>query len=352
MPRTLSLNEQQLLEDACAAFGRSTRIFKAIPGRARRASDGLTDGTIRFELAGKKFEMPVFIKTRADASGILLAQHRLYATKPGEHRRRLMLVAPYIGSELAARLIDGNVPFLDAAGNAFISEPEGTVMVTGRAKPQLLHSAPTARATTRKGLQVMFAIATQPGLVSQPYRAIAQASGVALSTVNQVIDDLQSRGLVALRSNGERIFTDWPKLVQEWISLYPSRLRPKLGARRFASATADWWRTFDFAQFKGLLGSEAAADVLTHALKAASVTIYSQTALDSQFMLKARLRPDPRGDVEILEAFWPGTTASGWQAGDPPLVHPLLIYADLVASGDDRNLSAAQRIYEQYLSQP
>ena len=153
-----------------------------------------------------------------------------------------MLIAPQSTRTLAGRLIEQNVPFLDAAGNAFLREPEGMVMISGRPKPQHVQKPQTGRATTRKGLQVMFAIATQPGLVSQPYRTIAQASGVALSTVNQAdFYDLQFRGLVALKSSGERIFPDWQKFVFEWTSLYQTRLRFKLGARRFASTTPDWW---------------------------------------------------------------------------------------------------------------
>ncbi|MFM0209678.1 type IV toxin-antitoxin system AbiEi family antitoxin [Paraburkholderia sediminicola] len=354
MPRPAnSFLETQILEEACDAFGRSTCVYKAKLVRTLVPYGG---AAIEFNLSGRKFEMPVFISTRAsavDIANILLAQNRPHATEPRLVQRPLMLVAPHVGPELAGRLIEQNVPFLDSAGNAFLSEPEGIVMISGRPKPQHLQRPQTGRATTRKGLQVMFAIATQPGLASQPYRTIAQASGVALSTANQVIDDLQVRGLVALKSSGKRIFPDWQKFVFEWSSLYQTRLRFKLGARRFASTTPDWWRVFDFASFDARLGGESAADILTHELKAANITLYSRASLGSQFLLSARLRPDPRGDVEILESFWPESLERAWVTSDrQPLVHPLLIYADLVASGDSRNLSVATQIYEQYITQP
>jgi hypothetical protein len=48
-------------------------------------------------------------------------------------------------------------------------------------------------ATTSKGMGIMFALATQPGLVAKSYRAIADASGVALGTVNLAIADLIAR---------------------------------------------------------------------------------------------------------------------------------------------------------------
>ncbi|MGV2289844.1 type IV toxin-antitoxin system AbiEi family antitoxin [Trinickia sp. YCB016] len=265
-------------------------------------------------------------------------------------RRPHLFVAPYIGSKLADMLIEQNEPFLDAAGNVFINEPGFTIMITGRPEPSVNLTKPSARATTRKGMQVTFALASQPALVAQAYRTIADVSGVALNTVNQVVDDLIARGLVATKRNGERILPDWSKLVQEWVNLYPSRLRVKLGARRYSSASPDWWRSFDFAEFDARLGGEAAADLLTHDLKAANVTLYAQAGITSDFMLKGRLRPDANGDVEILDAFWPAESATAWPSQDPPLVHPLLTYADLLASGDSRNLSAAQQIYDKHLA--
>lgn len=149
---------------------------------------------------------------------------------------------------------------------------------------------------------------------------------------------------------------DWKRFVSEWANLYPSQLRHKLAARRFASVAPDWWRDFDFAPFAGLpdvrLGGEAGAEALTHQLKASRATLYTQNPVSNEFMLAARLRPDERGDVEILQAFWP-ISANGHSsatAAPPPLVHPLLIYADLVATGDSRNLSVAEQIYDEHIA--
>jgi len=55
---------------------------------------------------------------------------------------------------------------------------------------------------------------------------------------------------------------------------------------------------------------------------------------------------DPDGDAEVLEAFW--QFEFDWP--HPELVPPLLIYADLLATGDARNLETARIIYEQELA--
>jgi len=50
----------------------------------------------------------------------------------------------------------------------------------------------------------------------------------------------------------------------------------------------------------------------------------------------------PQGEVEIFKTFW------GFEYHQPPYntVPPLLIYADLIATGNARNLETARIIYE------
>lgn len=342
-----SIIEQQLLAAACSAFQSSTQIYKAKPMAASRIS-GEIDGVIQFEIGPKTLTMPVRVAHRASRSNILLASSQLKSTRIDG--RPAMLVAPYIDTRLATFLIDSDIPFLDSAGNVFIREDDVTIMITGRPRLPGIVASQSTRATTGKGLQVMFALATQPGLVNEPYRKIAQASGAALSTVNQVIDDLLDRGLLVTRRNGQRIFPDWQKYVEEWVSLYPTRLRPKLAMSTFTSTSSDWWRSFDFSRFGARLGGEAAADLVTHELKAAQVTIYAQQSLGTEFLKQARLRQTAGGDVEILASFWVEPLTDGWHAPESmPVVHPLLAYADLIASGDSRNASVATHLYKRYI---
>ncbi|VWB63960.1 type IV toxin-antitoxin system AbiEi family antitoxin [Burkholderia lata] len=350
---SLSVPEQHVLDEACAAFESATRRFRARPVRVPAACNAHADAMIRFDVAGQVFEMPVAVSLRVESLAGALTEMRRRGggtAIPGE--RPLMLVAPYLSAELVAGLTDQGIPFLDTAGNACLIQPEATVMIAGRPKPARTPRRQASRATTPKGLAVMFALATHPGLVAQPYRAIAAASDVALGTVNLAMDDLIARGLIGQRRNGERLIPDWPRFVQEWVALYPSRLRAKLPSRRFASLAPDWWRGFDFAAFDARLGGEPAADLLTHDLKPAAITVYTHGPASNQLLLQGRLRPDERGDVELVEAFWPPSAALDWREQDVPVVPPLLIYADLVSSGDSRNLAIADRIHDRYLAHP
>ncbi|TXK94624.1 hypothetical protein BMR05_12400 [Methylococcaceae bacterium HT4] len=67
----------------------------------------------------------------------------------------------------------------------------------------------------------------------------------------------------------------------------------------------------------------------------------------TKLKLTNKLRKDPSGDIEILNTFWDVEN----EANRTDTVHPILIYADLMASGDPRNIETAQIIYDQELAQ-
>ena len=92
-----------------------------------------------------------------------------------------------------------------------------------------------------------------------------------------------------------------------------------------------------------------AATLLTEYLKPRIVTIYTNEPL-GEFLLTHRIKKDPEGDIEILKTFWKfeHNRTDFWIY--PDLVHTLLIYADLLATGDPRNIETAEIIFEQEIT--
>jgi hypothetical protein len=91
-------------------------------------------------------------------------------------------------------------------------------------------------------------------------------------------------------------------------------------------------------------GGEVAAANLTGYVKPAKVTIYTNEPF-GELVLKNRLRKAEQGNVEILTPFW----NFKYELEDQDVVPPVLVYADLMATGDLRNIEAAGIIYEKYL---
>ncbi|SDR61079.1 type IV toxin-antitoxin system AbiEi family antitoxin [Paraburkholderia tuberum] len=347
----LSATEQTALSLACEAFSAATQRFHAEPRVDVTPSPDAADAAIHFSVSGKHFDMPVVIAANAGSpsAAAALVQKNARLDDPAG-ARPVMLVTSHVSSRLAENLIANRIPFVDTAGNVYLEQPELTVMITGRENPRLRRTDITSRSTTPKGLRVSFALATQPGLVEQPYRTIANQSGVALNTVNLAVDDLIARRLVIIK-NDRRMIVHRRHFIKDWVSHYATGLRTKLGARRYASGVGiDWWQGAPLADFNARLGGECAAEALTHANKAVSVTVYAHGGVSSPLVKAARLRPDPHGEVEILESFWPEHAEPNWDVA-PRVVHPVLVFADLMLSSDSRNQAVAQTLYERFLDQ-
>jgi hypothetical protein len=77
------------------------------------------------------------------------------------------------------------------------------------------------------------------------------------------------------------------------------------------------------------------------------VIIYVANETPAKMLANFRLKKDPQGNVEFYTCFWKPETV----APHGSMVHPLLVYADLVATGDQRNLETARMVYDQYLVQ-
>ncbi len=92
-------------------------------------------------------------------------------------------------------------------------------------------------------------------------------------------------------------------------------------------------------------GGEIAAAELTGYLKPERYTVYTDK-LPGKLIYKFKFQKDPHGNIEILTPFW----TFKWNLAEKRYVPPLLIYADLMATGDARAIEAAEIIYDNYLA--
>jgi hypothetical protein len=143
-----------------------------------------------------------------------------------------LLVAPYLTREVAERCRQLHLPFIDTAGNAYFEGPGLLVYVIGNNKPAELRQD-HFRALNPAGLQIAFALVSQPALVQTTYREIAARAGVALGTVGPVMKDLEARGYLRFQRQPDRKLLDPEHMVEEWVTHHPITLRQKLNARRF-----------------------------------------------------------------------------------------------------------------------
>jgi hypothetical protein len=136
--------------------------------------------------------------------------------------------------------------------------------------------------------------------------------------------------------------------MERWAEAYRANLRPKqlIGNFRFLDKNdSKDWEALEKLNFKW--GGENAAAILTKYIQPEKYTIYT-TENRVKLVRQLKLVPDPTGQVELLQQFWPD--------GEHPekeelkaTVPPLLVYADLITNFDSRNREAAERIKKSYL---
>ena len=259
-------------------------------------------------------------------------------TAPGE-----LLVAERITPKAAETLRERRIPFLDQAGNAFLQGPELYVFVSGQGRPARRSTGPQIRVFRPKGLQVVFALLCRDGLINASYREIAEYAQVALGTVTGAIQDLDVLGYIRVGRSG-RHWIDRQGLAEDWAKGFQRELRPRLNARRYRIENPEWWQDLDPREYGFWLGGEAGAARLTGYLQPEQATLYGRGDFKA---LANNIRPvkDETGNLEVLDSFWAPEAAEGWG----PLVHPLLLYADLVNDPADRLQEVAARIREGFL---
>jgi hypothetical protein len=297
------------------------------------------DRRIKMVMQGKALDYYAEIKiTITKPHKLLLLMHRENLNYP------LLLVAKYVNAQMAEQLKLDGIEFIDTAGNTFINQPPIYIFVKGNRPPEDVRKAPLKRAFKPAGLRIIYAFLCNPGLENKTYREIAAATDVALGTVDWIMKELKDLGfLLDMGKRGNKLIRR-EDLLQRWVTTYPEQLRPKLILGRYRGEYG-WWQQKKLDPLVAQWGGEVAAERLTHYLKPEIITIYTTPQQLNQLLLGNRLRKDPEGDVEILERFW--QPVEMWQYED--FVHPILVYADLLATGNQRNIETAKMIYEQHI---
>ncbi len=254
-----------------------------------------------------------------------------------------LLVAEYVTPIMADQLKNENIQFLDTCGNAYLNTSPVYVFVKGNKKQNNNNvSSYKSRAFSKTGLKIIYALLCNLSLVSKPQRILAKRAEVSLGAVSIGYKSLREISFISAKKGGRRL-TNKKQLLQRWITAYAEVLRPKLLLGHFSTRDKGWWQEAKLPD-GCYWGGEVAASYITGYLKPAQITLYVPE-LPTLLMLDNRLHKNNQGEVEILKTFWPGD-----QKQLPERIpHPVLVYADLIASGEDRNLETANLIYEKFL---
>jgi hypothetical protein len=262
-----------------------------------------------------------------------------------------ILFAREVSRNLGAHFEEQGVLFMDRQGNCNVVLGESYVArVEGRPVP---HRTPRGQTSMRApGYKVLFALLAEPDLVQAPLRTIAERAGASRQAASDTLARLVDAALVDRHKKSHRWIPHRKKnALERWLVGYADVLRPHLllGSFRTPDRTLDAMeqsvaRTLNSKPLTWRWGGCAAGYRLTQHYRGDRVVAHIQE-LTPELRRNLKALPDASGPLVLLQI--PGPAALAGETGDT--VHPLLVYAEMLAEGSERAREAASEVAERYL---
>ena len=324
--------EKYILEEAINSLLKYTRIQAIVKdGRLRR--DAI------LEIAKEEFVVEIKPEITKGNKGIVLAQLKEVSR---ENNLPIILLTKYIPTEIAKEYVNEGVFYLDVAGNCNIRQNNLVLLVEGK-KIERMAKVNQPRAFQEAGIKLIFLFLVNPEKAQLTCRELAELANISLGSVGTIMQELIDLNFI-LKTKQTMKLKNTKELLNRWIIAYHDVLRPRLLMRHMRFVRPEnytKWKEVNLNEPDGLAfwGGEPGANLLTNYLHPGIFTIY--TYRNWQSFKDIGLVPDENGNVEVLVIFWSPETCLG--------IPPILIYADLMSSGSDRNIETANMILKNEL---
>lgn len=254
-----------------------------------------------------------------------------------------LLITGYVNPALMDTMEDNGINFIDAAGNALIKVPPLFIKLKGNKLDDENKIRAPKRTFNTTALQVIFTLLCNPGIENRTIRVIEENTGVATGTVYNTIQELIEQGYLLDRKFQRYKLINKKDLLERWVTLYPEKLRPKYLIDRY-DIPENKIDNLNLERYNALWGGEGAAARLTNGyLQPFIYTVYidDEHEFKGLFIIQNHIRKNPIGNLILMKRFW-----NFENDNYPGMTHPILVYADLLATGDPRNIETAKIIYE------
>ena len=270
----------------------------------------------------------------------IIAQAR---ESPGD---AVLLLAPYIGAKLAAKLEAAGLNYLDRDGNCHIVLGSVYIHVEGRrtAAPQ----PSTDKGLRRASYQVLFTYLAEPELVNATVRTVAAMAGASRQPVSDMKRRLLDEGYIVKTKSAIRWARRWQyDALSLWLHGYETVVRPALvwGTYRTPDGNPEELENRIVSVFAEAgvpefrWGGCSAGFRLAGHYRGRRTTVHVHS-VTQELRNGLRALSDPRGNLVMMDAFgeinWQDTSAT---------VHPLLAYSEMLSEGTERAREAAQELF-------
>lgn len=257
---------------------------------------------------------------------------------PQKEKLPVLLITKYIPSTIAKSFVEEGINYMDAAGNCHIQQNNLLLIIEGK-KTERLPKTNQPRAFQEAGIKLIYCLLVNPDNINKSFRELSALSQISLGSVSTIIQELVDSKFL-LKTKNKKVLKNKTDLLKRWVIAYNDVLRPKLLVKRMNFMNkSDYanWNDVNLSRVsaKTFWGGECAAGIMTKNITPANYTIYTDATWQSVGKT-LKLIPDENGKIEILRLFYDEEEGN--------TVSPLLTYADLMGSGDSRNIETSEII--------
>lgn len=323
----MTIKEQELIANACINISRAIGHDVA---SSMKSPNKYYDCTL--SIAGTTFAVIV--------KGVLATANLPFALKQAEEARKvsqhpILFVLGYTSPSIMQVLSNMGISVIDYAGNCMIKHGFLCINVSGQ-KNTYKNDTKT-HALSVGAMKLIFRFLSDKSFVGMPYRVIASETGQSLGSIKNTIEEMTNRHFVMYTDKGRRLINE-EKLLELWVQTYNDSIRPKLMLRKMSFSSDEMrhnWQKMILPEGMSW-GGDCGANLIDGYLIPGSFEIYTSKP-SSMLMATGRVIPNENGDIILYQKFWK-------DAFDNKVAPKLIIYADLMNSGDSRQIEAAQRL--------
>ena len=247
----------------------------------------------------------------------------------------ILLVLGYVQPSIMRTLYDNGISVIDYAGNCMIKH--GLLCVNISGQKNTYRNDIKSHTLSEGAIKLIYRFLSDKAFISKAYRTISGATGQSLGSIKNTIEELTNRQFVMHTDKGRKLINE-DKLLELWVQAYNQTIRPKLMLRRMSFRTdemrSNW---YDVNLPEGMSwGGDCGANLTDGYLIPGSFEIYTSKP-SAMLMTTGMVIPNENGEITLYQKFWDDDN-------DTKVVPKLIIYADLMNSGDSRQIEAAQKL--------
>ncbi len=331
--------DKELVNRAMYALNNVTN--NVTPIKAKIAKDD-----VKIKIGGIDFDV-ITVKSVTTGSKGIITNNIKEAEQKGN--QPIILIADYIPLEIAKEFKSAGINYIEASGNTYLMSNNLWLFISGQKRIKTSKTN-QSRAFQETGIKLVFGLLARPELIKSSYRELSETVGISLASTGYVMQELTDLNFL-LKTADKRVLKNKKELLNRWVIAYHDVLRPRILKRKMRfidKASYANWKRINLNQtkeIKTLWGCEPAASILTNHLKPSFFSIYTTNSWQ-ECAKNLGLVPDENGDIEILQMFWNFINP---KEKDLAIVPPILIYADLINSANDRNVETAEIVFDNEL---